>query len=50
MVTKARVLLVGLEPDIVDYSKSPVPGLTTAKVRAAVEGDSTVISRARSSR
>ena len=40
MVTKARVLLVGLEPDIVDYSKSPVPGLTAAKVRAAVEADS----------
>jgi len=40
MVTKARVLLVGLEPEIVDYSKSPVPGLTAAKVRAAVEADS----------
>jgi hypothetical protein len=40
MVTKARVLLVGLEPDVVDYSKSPVPGLTAAKVRAAVEADS----------
>ena len=36
----ARVLLVGLDPDIVDYSKSPVPGLTAAKVRAAVEADS----------
>jgi hypothetical protein len=40
MVTKARVLLVGLQPEIVDYSKSPVPGLTSAKVRAAVEADS----------
>jgi hypothetical protein len=40
MVTKARVLLVGLEPDIVDYSKSPVPGLTAAKVRVAVKADS----------
>ena len=40
MVTKARVLLVGLEPEIVDYSRSPVPGLTAAKVRAAVEADS----------
>jgi hypothetical protein len=39
MVTRARVLLVGLEPDIVDYSKSPVPGLTAAKVRAAVDAD-----------
>jgi len=36
----ARVLLVGLDPDIVDYSKSPVPDLTAAKVRAAVEADS----------
>jgi hypothetical protein len=41
MVAKARVLLVGLNPDIVDYSKSPVPGLTAAKVRAAVEADKT---------
>ena len=40
MATKTCVLLVGLEPDIVDYSKSPVPGLTAAKVRAAVEADS----------
>jgi len=40
MAAKARVLLVGLEPDIVDYSKSPVPGLTAAKVRAAVKADS----------
>ena len=40
METKAHVLLVGLEPEIVDYSKSPVPGLTAAKVRAAVEADS----------
>ena len=39
MVPKARVLLVGLDPDIVDYSKSPMPGLTAAKVRTAVEGD-----------
>jgi hypothetical protein len=28
-----------LDPDIVDYTKSPVPGLTAAKVRAAVETD-----------
>ena len=40
MAAKARVLLLGLDPDIVDYSKSPVPGLTAAKVRAAVEADS----------
>ena len=39
MVLKARVLLVGLDPDIVDYTKSPMPGLTAAKVRTAVEGD-----------
>jgi hypothetical protein len=30
------VLLVGLDPDI---AKSPVPELTAAKVRAAVEAD-----------
>ena len=39
MAAKARVLLVGLDPDIVDYSKSPVPALTAAKVHAAVEDD-----------
>jgi hypothetical protein len=39
MMTNARVLLVGLDPEIVDYAKSPVPGLTAAKVRAAVEAD-----------
>ena len=39
METKARALLVGLQPDIVDYSKSPVPGLTEATVRAAVDAD-----------
>ena len=38
-MTNARVLLVGLDPEIVDYTKSPVPGLTAAKVRAAVEAD-----------
>lgn len=38
-MTRASVLLVGLDPDIVDYTKSPVPGLTAAKVRAAVEAD-----------
>jgi hypothetical protein len=39
IMARARVLLVGLEPEIVDYTKSPVPGLTAAKVRAAVEAD-----------
>jgi hypothetical protein len=39
MMANARVLLVGLDPEIVDYTKSPVPGLTAAKVRAAVEAD-----------
>ena len=38
-MTRARVLLVGLDPDIVDYTQSPVPGITAAKVRAAVEAD-----------
>jgi hypothetical protein len=36
---KARLLLLGLDPDIVDYSKAPVPGLTAAKVRSAIESD-----------
>jgi len=39
MAAKARVLLVGLDPDMGDYSKSPVPRLTAANVHAAVEGD-----------
>ena len=38
-MVKARILLLGLDPDIVDYSKSPVPGLTAAKVRSALETD-----------
>jgi hypothetical protein len=38
MAAKA-VLLLGLDPEIVDYSKSPVPGLTAAKVHSAVEGE-----------
>ena len=33
-MARARVLLVGLDPDIVDYTKSP------AKVRAVVEAES----------
>jgi len=37
MVTKARVLLVGLEPEIVDYSKSPVPGLTPGQAHIVRE-------------
>lgn len=39
MAVKARVLFVGLDPEIVDYRKSPVPGLTAARVHAAVEGE-----------
>jgi hypothetical protein len=38
-MVKARLLLLGLDPDMVDYSKSPVPGLTAAKVRSAIEAD-----------
>ena len=38
-MAKARLLLLGLDPDVVDYSKSPVPGLTAAKVRFAIEAD-----------
>jgi hypothetical protein len=37
-VARARVLLVGLDPDIVD--RPPVPELTAAKVRAAVAAES----------
>ena len=37
-MARVRVLLVGLDPDIVD--KPPVPELTAAKVRAAVEAES----------
>jgi hypothetical protein len=37
-VARARGLLVGLDPDIVD--KPPVPELTAAKVRTAVEVES----------
>lgn len=40
MTAKARILLVGLEPDVVDYSQSPVPGLTAEKVRAAIHAES----------
>jgi hypothetical protein len=39
-MTRARVLLVGIDPDVVDFTKSPVPDLTAAKVRAAVEANS----------
>ena len=37
-VPRARVLLIGLDPDIVD--KPPVPELTAAKVRATIEAES----------
>jgi hypothetical protein len=33
MVLKAPVLLVGLDPDVVDYSKCPVPGLDPSGVK-----------------
>ena len=38
-MAKARVLLVGIDPDLVDFTKSPVPDLTAAKVRAGVEAN-----------
>src|SRR5262249_35914247 len=41
MTAKTRGLLFCFDPETVDYSKSPMPGLTAAKVRAAVEGDKT---------
>jgi hypothetical protein len=37
-MARASVLLVGLDPDVVD--KLPVPELTAAKVHAAVEAES----------
>jgi hypothetical protein len=35
----ARLLLVGIDPDLVDFTKSPIPDLTAAKVRAGVEAN-----------
>ena len=37
MSEKTKVLLVGWDPDVVDYSKWP--GLTPEKLRAGLEGD-----------
>lgn len=37
MTTKTAVLLIGWNPDVVDYSKWP--GLTPEKLRAGFEGD-----------
>ncbi len=37
MSEKKRVVLVGWDPEVVDYSKWP--GLTAEKLRAALEGD-----------
>ena len=37
MSEKKRVVLVGWDPEVVDYSKWP--GLTPEKLRAALEGD-----------
>lgn len=42
-MANARVLLVGLEPELVEYSKSPVPGLNAAKVRAALDADTAAL-------
>ena len=38
-MARVRVLLLGIDPDLVDFTKSPVPDLTAAKVRAAVEAN-----------
>jgi hypothetical protein len=38
-MAKARLLLLGLDPEVVDYSKSPVPGLTASKVHSAIEAN-----------
>ena len=37
MTEKTSILLVGWDPDVVDYSKWP--GLTPEKLRAGLEGD-----------
>ncbi len=38
-MANARLLLVGIDPDLVDFTKSPIPDLTAAKVRAGVEAN-----------
>ena len=38
-MAKAHLLLVGIDPDLVDFTKSPIPDLTAAKVRAGVDAN-----------
>jgi hypothetical protein len=39
MEPKARVLLVGLDPAVVDYGSSPVPGWNAERVAAALAAE-----------
>ena len=39
MERKARVLLVGLDPVGLDYSKAPIPGMTAEILTAALEAE-----------
>ncbi len=39
MDPKARVLTVGLDPAVVDYTLSPIPGLTAEKLVAALDAE-----------
>lgn len=39
MERKARVLVVGLDPAVVDYSRTPVPGLTAEILTATLEAE-----------
>jgi hypothetical protein len=39
MNLKARVLAVGLDPAVVDYSLSPIPGLNAEKLVAALDAE-----------
>ena len=46
MTTKKSVLIIGLEPELIDFSKpefAAFPGLDAAKVRASLEADQTLL-------
>ena len=36
---KARVLLIGLDPAVVDFSRVPIPGLTVEKLTASLNAE-----------
>lgn len=39
MDRKTRVLLIGLDPAVVDFAKVPIPGLTAETLTAALESE-----------